>query len=617
MLVLALGLVFCLSQVGQAAPMGTAWTYQGRLMDANVPADGLYDLQFSLFPDPVLNLGQIGPPIDVNDIDIIDGYFTVELDFGNIAFKGDARWLQIGVRPWDSENRHTILSPRQEVTPTPYALYAQNANTDNDWMISGNNMYSIPSGNVGIGNSNPSSPLDVIGEDSYTIRAQNTADTGSATALYGNSNSTRGCGVRALAGAGSGSTYGVDAYVASPDGIGVYAFNEAESGNAYAIYGENGSPDGIALFAHASNSSERSANIGVYGRSDGDYGAAGVYGEATNTSGNNYGVKGHTNNSTGFAGYFTGGRNYFEGSVGIGTTSPEAKLHIKYSQPEIRFEETDQSNKKWHIAGYNTGLAFAETGEGYAMYIEPGGNVGIRTINPSAGLHLKGTSYPSSFMYLESSNNEDTGFRLYEGTTVKWHLFNESAAGGLSLRNNAYSSVLFAKQSTGDVGIGTRTPQAKLDVAGRTRTQILEITGGSDLSEQFEITGEHRKVEPGMVVCIDPASCGNLVVSQKAYDRTVAGIVSGAGGVKPGMLMGQQGTMADGEHPVALTGRAYCRADASNGPITPGDLLTTSDVAGHAMKVTDYERAQGAILGKAMSSLEEGRGLVLVLVSLQ
>ena len=91
-----------------------------------------------------------------------------------------------------------------------------------------------------------------------------------------------------------------------------------------------------------------------------------------------------------------------------------------------------------------------------------------------------------------------------------------------------------------------------------------------------------------MVVCIDSSNSGNLVVSQKAYDRTVAGIVSGAGGVKPGMLMGQQGTMADGEHPVALTGRAYCRADASKGPITPGDLLTTSDVAGHAMKVTDY-----------------------------
>jgi hypothetical protein len=307
----------------------------------------------------------------------------------------------------------------------------------------------------------------------------------------------------------------------------------------------------------------------------------------------------------------------FAGNVGIGTTSPEAELHLRASSPEVRFEESDQSNKKWSIVGHNSGLLFSETGVGNAMYIKNGGSVGIRTSSPGAGLHLKGSDHPSSFMYLESSNNEDTGFRLYEGTTVKWHLFNESAAGGLSLRNNAYSSVLFAEQSTGEIGLGTTAPQAKLDVRGRTRTEVLEITGGSDLSEQFEIKAEEQKVEPGMVVCIDSSNSGNLVVSQKAYDRTVAGIVSGAGGVKPGMLMGQKGTMADGEYPVALTGRAYCRADASNGPITPGDLLTTSDVAGHAMKVTDYESAQGAILGKAMSSLNDGKGLVLVLVSLQ
>jgi hypothetical protein len=83
------------------------------------------------------------------------------------------------------------------------------------------------------------------------------------------------------------------------------------------------------------------------------------------------------------------------------------------------------------------------------------------------------------------------------------------------------------------------------------------------------------------------------------------------------MLMGQEGSVADGAYPVALTGRVYCWADASNGPIAPGDLLTTSDTPGHAMKVTDYERAQGAVLGKAMSTLDEGQGLVLVLVTLQ
>jgi len=118
-------------------------------------------------------------------------------------------------------------------------------------------------------------------------------------------------------------------------------------------------------------------------------------------------------------------------------------------------------------------------------------------------------------------------------------------------------------------------------------------------------------------VCIDPERPGELVVSSRPYDHTVAGIISGAGGVKPGMLMSQSGTKADGHHPVALTGRVYCLADAANGAIRPGDLLTTSSTPGHAMKVTDHARAQGAILGKAMTGLKEGTGLVLVLVALQ
>ncbi len=119
------------------------------------------------------------------------------------------------------------------------------------------------------------------------------------------------------------------------------------------------------------------------------------------------------------------------------------------------------------------------------------------------------------------------------------------------------------------------------------------------------------------MVCIDPARPGKLTVCRRAYDRTVAGIVSGAGGVRPGMTMGQLGSVADGKHPVALSGRVYCRVDASAGPISPGDLLTTSDRAGAAMKVDDHARAQGAIIGKAMTQLDDGEGLVLVLVSLQ
>jgi hypothetical protein len=156
---------------------------------------------------------------------------------------------------------------------------------------------------------------------------------------------------------------------------------------------------------------------------------------------------------------------------------------------------------------------------------------------------------------------------------------------------------------------------------GRILTPELEITGGADLSEQFDVqtdeSGQGSAPVPGSVVCIDPNSPGGLRVSTQAYDRRVAGIISGAGGVRPGMLMGQKNSVADGEYPVALTGRVYVMADAGAGAIEPGDLLTTSSTPGHAMKVVDHDRANGAILGKAMTELDEGQGLVLVLVSLQ
>ena len=81
--------------------------------------------------------------------------------------------------------------------------------------------------------------------------------------------------------------------------------------------------------------------------------------------------------------------------------------------------------------------------------------------------------------------------------------------------------------------------------------------------------------------------------------------------------MGQKNSGVSRACPVALSGRVYVWADASYGAIEPGDMLTTSTIPGHAMKATDSDRSHGAVIGKAMSSLEKGRGLVLVLVSLQ
>ena len=162
---------------------------------------------------------------------------------------------------------------------------------------------------------------------------------------------------------------------------------------------------------------------------------------------------------------------------------------------------------------------------------------------------------------------------------------------------------------------------------GTTTTKVLEITGGADLSEQFDIRKpvnidgyflqEEFSIKPGMVVGIDPENPGKLLISSEAYNRKVVGIISGAGGVQTGMMMGQKGSIADGQYPVALTGRVYCYVDATEHPVRAGDLLTTSGTPGHAMKVTEYAEAHGAILGKAMTSLDKGKGLVLVLVTLQ
>jgi hypothetical protein len=142
-LVSALVLMCCQVKVSDAGLLGTAWTYQGRLMDTNSPADGEYDLQFRLFDDPCAG-SLIAGPVNEPNLDVIDGYFTVELDFGSDVFDGNAVWLETGVRVGELEdpNVYTVLMPRTEITPTPYALQTRGIFVDNI-------------GNVGIGTASP------------------------------------------------------------------------------------------------------------------------------------------------------------------------------------------------------------------------------------------------------------------------------------------------------------------------------------------------------------------------------------------------------------------------------------------------------------------------------
>lgn len=158
-----------------------------------------------------------------------------------------------------------------------------------------------------------------------------------------------------------------------------------------------------------------------------------------------------------------------------------------------------------------------------------------------------------------------------------------------------------------------------VEAQGLVKVKTLQILGGADLAEPFDVAAvRDATAEPGTVVVIDETSPGDMKVSDRAYDTRVAGVISGANDLEPGMVMQAEGAEhADGDHPVALTGRVWTKVDASFGAVKPGDLLTTSPTAGHAMRADDAARRGGAVIGKAMTSLEGGRGLVLVLVSLQ
>lgn len=138
------------------------------------------------------------------------------------------------------------------------------------------------------------------------------------------------------------------------------------------------------------------------------------------------------------------------------------------------------------------------------------------------------------------------------------------------------------------------------------------ILRNADAAEDFEVVGDD--VGPGAVLVIDED--GKLRPSDTPYDRRVAGVVSGAGSLRPGIVLGRQGG-APGRLPIALAGRVYVDADAREAPIRVGDLLTTSATRGHAMRATDPARAFGAVIGKALAPLADGTALVPILVALQ
>jgi hypothetical protein len=613
---------------------GPGFSYQGHLAENGAAVTGVCRFTFGLF-DRLASGSQIGNNQEVSGVSVEGGAFALVLNaanqFGDQAFNGQARWLEISV---DCGSGATTLSPRQELLAAPYALGLRPGAIISGVVTSNSGLLNLQSSQVGLTildsgaagirinhagrdgilvcsnafssgcpEDDSDNGIEIADADDAGVRV-NMADDGFAVVVA----SDDGVFVGNVGGDGlqvnSALEHGVN--VAAANGYG--GRFSGQTGGVYAQAAENSAPDLIL----GANPSGNFSTLGIIS-SDPAYPNTNLFLRSFNSVSLQLDADNNGQDAA-FSVLDAPSNVLFRvtrgGNVGIGTRNPQNRLAMTDESHQMALIDEDNNNKTWTLSTVNqgSGVGVYENGDSQLnrFYIGAGGNVGIGTLNPPNRLAVAASHHQLALV--DEDNNNKT-----------WTLSTVNHGNGIGVYENGDSQLnrLYIGAG-GNVGIGTLDPQSKLHVAGQATVQILEITGGSDLAERFDIRRSPVEPLPGMLVSIDPDHPGALVISARAYDQTVAGIVSGAGDVKPGMLLGQADTLADGQHPVALTGRVYAWADASEGgPIQPGDLLTTATLPGHAIKVTNHTRAQGAIIGKAMSGLDEGQGLILVLVNLQ
>jgi hypothetical protein len=671
-----------------AQTYSTAFTYQGQLMEDGVGVNTTRaHFVFQLW-DAAFGGHQIGTDYELTDVDIVDGIFTVLLDFGENAFDGSDRYLAIGVDT-SGGNQFTWLNPRQPVTPAPTALFSLHGG-DNPWVISGTKIH-YPDGNVGIGSSDPTYPLDVW-TDAQVNRVISGVSEGSSASTIGVYGEVDGAGATAIYGRcldATGTGRGVMGTVQSPQGVGVYGRNTASTGEAVGVYGQTSSSTGFAGYFVGRGYFSGRLGIGTENPTTDLDVAGGLRTQGFILDLNPQDGYVLTCDATGRGtwqppaagtGLWNANGNdiyYDAGNVGIGISTPSSELDVNGQIQAVSLYANT-------IQGGSFSL-FQQTEAGYVLTSDASGNASWQP--GSLGLPFEGTtaSTTPAFKVVNTetsigshgiaaeitgaggSSDRSAGYFMADGTpghaiaafsdaasTIyadhdgpSWALWTTSSGGGGYFSCSGYGDNAVEGRASGEGGHGVYATASGggaalmaeatgasgygivaigSTLAGKfygnvaiyeygTENKVLEFGKGLDYAEGFDVTEADREDLPkGTVLVIDPDNPGHLTRSRRAYDRRVAGIVAGANGLGSGVRLGGENF----DHDVALAGRVYCNVVALGEDIQPGDLLTTSDVPGYAMKVTDHARAQGAVLGKAMEPLARGRkGQILVLVTLQ
>ena len=329
-----------------AAPLGTAFTYQGKLTDEGQPANGAYDLLFALTSADAPG-AQVGGTLTNDSVWVTNGLFTTQLDFGQAAFSGAARWLDIAVRRTAGTNLlFTALSPRQPLTATPHALHARSAE-------SANNAGSAASVAWGGISGKPASLADNVDNDT-----QYAAGTGLNLTGTNFSVNFGGTGSSILAAHSDHKHFG-NYWVQNSTAFGLGINNSASNGLGFLARQGGGSGSGYSSPGLTAGLwGDSSDGRGVIGTSKDDIG---VLGRATAASGLNYGVMGTTDSPAGYGGYAVG---HGAGGVAIkaggsGIIQSTAKSYVFF--PGAAFHNANSARTLRHYTS-STGQYFSSGG---------------------------------------------------------------------------------------------------------------------------------------------------------------------------------------------------------------------------------------------------------------